>query len=78
MPVLRALELNKSFGTVTAVCGINLDIEAGAVVGLVGPDGAGKSTLLRLFMGLLRPTSGKVTIDGLDVEMLAELLGRMS
>ncbi len=68
MPVLRALELNKSFGTVTAVCGINLDIEAGAVVGLVGPDGAGKSTLLRLFMGLLRPTSGKVTIDGLDVE----------
>ena len=67
MIILQARDLAKSFGPVAAVNGLDLDVEEGTIAGLIGPDGAGKSTLLRLFIGLLRPTSGSVTIAGLNV-----------
>jgi iron complex transport system ATP-binding protein len=50
--------------------GIDLVVHAGELVALVGPNGAGKSTLLRVLGGLLRPASGSVTIDGLDITVL--------
>jgi len=59
--------LRKSFGTKQAVAGIDLDIAAGSLAGLVGPNGAGKTTSLSMMTGLLRPDAGRILINGLDV-----------
>jgi len=59
--------LRKSFGSKEAVAGIDLDIAAGSFAGLVGPNGAGKTTSLSMMTGLLRPDSGKVVVNGVDV-----------
>jgi len=65
-------------GPVAALQGIDLDVPLG-MFGLLGPNGAGKSTFMRILAGLLEPTSGKVTLDGLDVmerpQWLRERLG---
>ncbi len=65
-------------GPVAALQGIDLDVPLG-MFGLLGPNGAGKSTFMRILAGLLEPTSGRVTLDGLDVldrpEWLRERLG---
>lgn len=52
----------------TALKDINIRIESGEFVGIIGPTGSGKSTLIQHFNGLLKPTSGKVFINGIDVE----------
>ncbi len=62
--MIQARELTKRYGTTTAVNGLTFDVLPGRVTGFLGPNGAGKSTTLRLIMGLDRPTSGTVTIDG--------------
>jgi ABC-2 type transport system ATP-binding protein len=59
--------LRKRFGAKDAVAGIDLEIAAGSLAGLVGPNGAGKTTSLSMMTGLLRPDAGQVLIDGLDV-----------
>ena len=59
--------LRKSFGTKEAVAGIDLEIAAGSLSGLVGPNGAGKTTSLSMMTGLLRPDAGRVIVHGLDV-----------
>ena len=59
--------LRKSFGAKEAVAGIDLEIAAGSLAGLVGPNGAGKTTSLSMMTGLLRPDAGQVVINGLDV-----------
>jgi ABC-2 type transport system ATP-binding protein len=66
-PAIAVRELRKSFGAKEAVCGIDLEIAAGSLAGLVGPNGAGKTTSLSMMTGLLRPDGGKVVINGLDV-----------
>jgi ABC-2 type transport system ATP-binding protein len=58
--------LSKRYGRTLALCGCTLAVEQGEVFGLLGPNGAGKTTLLRLLLGMLRPTEGTATIDGLD------------
>ena len=50
----------------TAVDHVNLEIEEGAFVGIIGHTGSGKSTLIQHFNGLIRPTSGKIYLDGTD------------
>ncbi|MHC5113879.1 MAG: ABC transporter ATP-binding protein [Planctomycetota bacterium] len=65
--MIVAKSLSKSFGKVTAVDSINFSIPAGRVVGFLGPNGAGKTTTIRMLSGYLPPTSGSVTVDGLDV-----------
>jgi ABC-2 type transport system ATP-binding protein len=59
--------LRKSFGAKEAVAGIDLEIAAGSLAGLVGPNGAGKTTSLSMMTGLLRPDIGRILINGLDV-----------
>src|SRR6202789_1600425 len=59
--------LRKSFGDKEAVAGVDLDIAAGSLAGLVGPNGAGKTTSLSMMTGLLRPDGGRILIAGLDV-----------
>jgi ABC-2 type transport system ATP-binding protein len=59
--------LRKKFGAKEAVAGIDLEIAAGSLAGLVGPNGAGKTTSLSMMTGLLRPDSGQILINGIDV-----------
>ncbi|RCK78649.1 MAG: ABC transporter ATP-binding protein [Candidatus Ozemobacter sibiricus] len=58
--------LTKRFGAKTAVDHVTFAVPPGAVFGFIGPNGAGKTTTIRLLMGLLHPTAGNATIDGLD------------
>jgi len=66
-PAIVVRGLRKSFGPKEAVAGIDLDIAAGSLAGLVGPNGAGKTTSLSMMTGLLRPDDGRVLINGLDL-----------
>jgi sodium transport system ATP-binding protein len=59
--------LVKQFDTVTAVNGVSLTVRAGEIVGLLGPNGAGKTTALRMLAGILTPTTGRVSINGMDL-----------
>ncbi len=63
-PVIRSEALQKEFGSIRAVDGVDLAVPAGQIYGLLGPNGSGKTTLIRLLLGLLRPTAGQVTILG--------------
>jgi ABC-2 type transport system ATP-binding protein len=65
--VILISELTRLYGTFTAVDRITLEIPEGSVFGLLGPNGAGKSTTVKCIAGLLRPTSGTVTVNGIDV-----------
>lgn len=59
--------LRKHFGGFHAVDGATLSIAPGSITGLIGPNGAGKTTLFNVIAGVLKPTSGKVTMDGEDI-----------
>ncbi|WP_324761065.1 ABC transporter ATP-binding protein [Haloarcula sp. GH36] len=63
-PRLSTDELTKSYGDVTALDSVSLDIPASAVTGFIGPNGSGKTTLLELLLGVERPTLGTVEYDG--------------
>jgi ABC-2 type transport system ATP-binding protein len=66
-PILIAQDLKKSFGDLEAVKGISLQVARGEVFGLLGPNGAGKTTTISMLTGLLEPTSGKISVDGLNL-----------
>jgi branched-chain amino acid transport system ATP-binding protein len=65
--VLETRELSRRFGGVDAVADVSLAVEEGTVLGVIGPNGAGKSTLINLITGHLKPSQGRVMIDGRDV-----------
>lgn len=60
-------ELRKSFGEIRAVRGISFTVAKGEIFGFLGPNGAGKTTTISMLSGLLRPDSGSITIDGMDM-----------
>lgn len=64
MNIIETNNLTKTYGTFTAVSGVNLHVPKGAVYGFLGPNGAGKSTTMKMFLGLTKPTKGEFTIDG--------------
>lgn len=60
--------LTKSFGPIMAVNDLSLEVTKGEVLGFLGPNGAGKSTTMKMIVGFLRPTSGSISVAGIDVE----------
>ena len=62
--ILSVKNLNKSFGEFKAVNNINLQVNQGDIYGFLGPNGAGKSTTLRMILGLIKPDSGEILING--------------
>src|SRR5438105_729414 len=80
MPLISAREVTKRYPGVQALDNLTVDIEPG-IIGFVGANGAGKSTFLRILLGLLEPTSGSVSVLGLDVQSdameLRKLVGYM-
>jgi len=68
---IRVRGLRKVFGATVAVCGVDLDVPAGAVMGVLGPNGSGKTTLIRLLLALSRPTAGTVELLGAPVPAAA-------
>jgi len=77
-----AENLVKRFGDFVAVNNVSFSVAAGEIMGFLGPNGAGKSTIMRIFCGLLRPTSGRALVAGIDVarrpEAVRERIGYMS
>ena len=65
--MIRATNLTRRFGELTALDGLNLEVARGEIFGLVGPDGAGKTTTVRLLCGLLDATAGEAWVAGHDV-----------
>jgi branched-chain amino acid transport system ATP-binding protein len=65
--ILRLDNLTRSFGSLRAVDGVDLEVAQGEALGIIGPNGAGKSTLFNLITGLLRPDAGSIAFDGRDI-----------
>src|SRR6266404_5897376 len=71
MPVvLETIGLEKHFGGIAAVNGVSLSIEKGARHALIGPNGAGKTTVINLLTGVLRPSAGRIVLEGQDITAL--------
>ena len=70
--MIRTKEIRKSFGTLEVLKGIDLLVERGEVVSIVGPSGAGRTTLLQILGTLSRPSSGEIEIDGEAVHALSD------
>jgi ABC-2 type transport system ATP-binding protein len=60
-------ELTRSYGALTAVDALSFEVGRGEIVGLIGPNGAGKTTTLRMLAGILKPSAGRIVVDGFDL-----------
>ena len=69
--IIKASDIHKSFGQLEVLKGIDLEVEKGEIVAIVGASGAGKSTLLQILGTLSTPDSGSLEIDGTKVEMMS-------
>ena len=78
-PAIFVEDVHKSFGDVQALCGIDLVVERGEVLGLLGPNGAGKTTAVKILTTLLSPDRGRALVEGRDVvrspEAVREIIG---
>ncbi|MCS4521285.1 ATP-binding cassette domain-containing protein [Clostridium botulinum] len=72
--LLSTHNLTKEYKNKKAVNNLNITVYEGDVYGFLGPNGAGKSTTIKSIMGLIKPTSGKVIINGYDVEKIVKRL----
>ena len=66
-PILATRDLGLVIGGATIVTDVGLEVREGELLAVIGPNGAGKTTLFNLISGLLRPTSGRVELDGTDI-----------
>jgi ABC-2 type transport system ATP-binding protein len=66
-PALRAAQLHKMYGRLTALDSVSFTVNRGEIVGLLGPNGAGKTTTINMVLGVLAATTGSVEIDGIDI-----------
>ena len=66
-PVLQTHDLSRRFGGLAAVADVSIDVREGEVLGVIGPNGAGKSTLVNLITGHIKPSAGRVVLDGRDI-----------
>jgi ABC-2 type transport system ATP-binding protein len=66
-PAISAIDVSKTYGSVSALDRLTLDVRAGEIFGLLGPNGSGKTTFMRLLAGYLLPSAGRLTVAGLDV-----------
>jgi len=74
--MIQTQQLVKKFADVTAVDGVDLQVQAGEIFGLVGPDGAGKTTLMRLILGIMDPTAGSLSVMGQsNIESIKKSIG---
>ena len=67
MPILETIGLEKRFGGILAAQDVNLSVEKGARHALIGPNGAGKTTVINLLTGVLKPTAGRIMLEGRDI-----------
>ena len=65
---IKVINLKKSYGTKEAVKKINFEVKENEIIGLLGPNGSGKTTTIGMILGLLKPTSGEVLINGIKIE----------
>ena len=65
--ILEIKHLTKNYGDITALSDVTLSLEGGKIIGLLGSNGSGKTTLLKTIAGILQPTSGTVTVDGMEI-----------
>ena len=65
---IKVIDLKKNYGNKEAVKNINFEIKENEIIGLLGPNGCGKTTTIGMILGLLKPTSGEVLINGLKIE----------
>ena len=64
--ILECINLSKNFNSLMAVSNLNLKLESGRIIGLLGPNGSGKTTLIKMISGLLTPASGSLLINGME------------
>lgn len=67
LSVLRTENIIKTYGSRTVVKGVSLEVKQGEIVGLLGPNGAGKTTSFYMIVGLIRPNSGRILLDDVDI-----------
>jgi ABC-2 type transport system ATP-binding protein len=81
MPIIQVEDVSKDFGQLKAVSHVSFGVERGTIFGFVGSDGAGKTTLLRMIATMIKPSAGKILIDGLDAlrekNKIKDLIGYM-
>ncbi len=70
-PIVAVIDLHKSFGTLKVLNGVSLSVPRGKTLGVLGRSGTGKSVMLRIIIGLVKPDSGSVRINGQDIAGLA-------
>ncbi len=70
--MIEVVNLEKSFGSTPVLCGINMTVEKGETMVVIGQSGSGKSVLLKHLIGLLKPDAGEIYIDGVEITRLKE------
>ena len=65
--ILKVAEVNKNFGGVAAIVRVSFSLESGELLGIIGPNGSGKTTLVNLLTGFVKPDSGKVIYQGMNI-----------
>ena len=66
--MIEVAHLSKNYGSLRAVDDLTFNVKQGEVLGFLGPNGAGKSTTMKMITGFVPPSSGKIHIDGIDIE----------